>query len=260
MSGKNDVGHMTFDGAPPGGRGVHPVVVLVSAIAEWEAVRGMFQDATIRRYPFGEWFAVEMSPAGAPMEVVFVHGGWGKISAAASAQYAIGAWKPCLLVNLGTCGGFEGHVHLGDVLLVRRTVVYDIVEQMADYYEAIEHYSTDIDLSWLSEPPVPVVQAVLASGDRDLLPKDVKWLNERFGAVAGDWESGAIAYVARQNGVQSLILRGVSDIVGEDGSDAYGDLDLFRARAEEIMRRLVADLAAWLGVFPFHKCPRIPGF
>ena len=259
MIGENDAERMASGGDPLGDQEAHPAVVLVSAIAEWEAVRSMFPNALIRRYPLGEWFAVEMSPVSAPMEVMFVYGGWGKISAAASAQYAIDAWKPCILVNLGTCGGFEGHVQLGDVLLVRRTVVYDIVEQMGDYHEAIEHYSTDIDLSWLSKPPVPVAQAVLVSGDRDLLPEDVKWLHERFGAVAGDWESGAIAYVARRNGVRSLGLRGVSDIVGAGGSDTYGNLDLFRERSAEIMQRLVADLASWLKAFPFHECSLISG-
>ncbi len=232
---------------------IFPIVVLVSAIAEWDAVRGVFPDADVRRYPLGEWFPAAVEVNGRTLEAAFVHGGWGKVSAAASAQYAVDRWKPCLLVNLGTCGGFEGAAEVGDVILARRTVVYDIVEQMADYDEAIEHYATDIDLSWIAEPPMPVTRAVLVSGDRDLFPEDVAWLRKRFGAVAGDWESGAIAYVARHNDVHCLILRVVSDVVGDEGSEAYGNLELYRKRTDEIMGRLVAGLPGWLQAFPFPE-------
>jgi hypothetical protein len=75
----------------------------------------------------------------------FFHGGWGKISAAATAQEAIDLWQPDLLVNLGTCGGFEGRIARGTIILVTRTIVYDILEQMSDPDEAISHYSTELD-------------------------------------------------------------------------------------------------------------------
>jgi len=84
---------------------------------------------------------------------VFLHGGWGKIAAAASAQYAIDRWHPALLVNLGTCGGFAGRVEVGDVVLVERTVVYDIIERMGDPREAIADYATTLDLSWVGASP-----------------------------------------------------------------------------------------------------------
>ena len=39
---------------------------------------------------------------GQRVRILFLHGGWGKIAATASAQYAIDRWNPCLLINLGT--------------------------------------------------------------------------------------------------------------------------------------------------------------
>jgi adenosylhomocysteine nucleosidase len=103
--------------------------------------------------------------------LIFVHGGWGKISAAATAQYAIDCWRPALLINLGTCGGFAGAIEKDTVVLVERTLVYDIIEQMGDSQEAIDFYSTAIDLSWLKEPyPQPVLRTRLVSADRDIVP------------------------------------------------------------------------------------------
>jgi len=172
---------------------------------------------------------------------------WGKIAAAASTQYVIDRWKPNLLINLGTCGGFEGEIERGTVILVERAIVYDIYEQMGDSAEHLAHYSTCIDLSWLGEDiPGGVRRALLVSGDRDLFPADIPGLKARFGAIAGDWESGAIAYVAACNEVRCLILRGVTDLVGEQGGEAYGDPEFFAGAAEEVMARLVAALPEWL--------------
>jgi adenosylhomocysteine nucleosidase len=177
---------------------------------------------------------------------IFLHGGWGKIAAAASAQYAIDRWQPGLLVNLGTCGGFAGQVDRGEIILAEKTLVYDIIEQMGDPNQAIAHYTTEIDLSWLAEPyPQPVRRTLLVSADRDLLPVDLTLLRSRYAAVAGDWESGAIAFVAARNQIPTLILRGVTDLVTDDSGEAYGNIDLFHQASREIMQGLVADLPAW---------------
>ena len=42
-----------------------------------------------------------------------MHAGWGKVSTAGACQFAIDAFQPQLMVNLGTCGGLEGLAELG---------------------------------------------------------------------------------------------------------------------------------------------------
>lgn len=56
-------------------------VVIVSCLFEWQATLALFPGLDLQSSPFGDWFT-----AGG---VVFFQGGWGKISAAASAQYVI---------------------------------------------------------------------------------------------------------------------------------------------------------------------------
>jgi adenosylhomocysteine nucleosidase len=87
---------------------------------------------------------------------------------------------------------------------------------------------------------------LLVSGDRDLLVEDIPMLKKRYAAIAGDWESGAIAWVAARNGIRTLILRGVTDLVDSQGSPAYGDLEYFESAAFEIMEKLVRSLPDWL--------------
>jgi len=227
------------------------VAVLISAAQEWWPVRARIGNDDTGASPYGEWFFADVEGWSEP--VLFFHGGWGKIAAAASTQYVIDHWRPQLVINLGTCGGFEGAIPRDTVVLAERTLVYDIVEQMGDPAAALAHYATDLNLTWLRPPdPMPVYRGLLISGDRDLVAEEINGLRARFGAVAGDWESGAIAYVAARNRVRCLILRGVTDLVSPDGGEAYdGTVTFFAERAAHVMTHLVDSLPAWLARIDF---------
>lgn len=223
-------------------------VVIVSANAEWRVVKELYPDLALQRSPYGEYAGLKFDN----YPVILFHGGWGKISAAATAQYVIDHFKPDLLVNLGTCGGFDGRIETGTVILVERTLVYDIIEQMGDGAEAIEHYASSLDLSWLPPNlPHPISRGLLVSADRDIVVEDIPMLIEKYNAVAADWESGAIAWVAKKNDTRVLILRGVTDLVGGVGGEAYGNLGLFHERTKSIMRKLFRQLPDWLAVVKF---------
>lgn len=212
------------------------IVIIISANSEWRAIKTFFPDAEIHNSPYGELFHATIGQH----PVTAFYGGWGKISAAATAQYVIDYFQPDLLVNLGTCGGFEGRVEAGAIILVDRAVSYDIYEQMGDAGAAVDFFSTDLDLSWL--PPVddlPVRRGIIVSGDRDIDPNDIPMLIERYDAFAGDWETAAIAWVAQKNGSRLLVLRGVSDLVNPDGGEAYGNIELFHKRAKDVMKSLL---------------------
>ena len=231
------------------------IVVIISAGAEWRAVKELFPHLELQQTLFGESALLEFST----FNFQLIHGGWGKISAAASAQFAIDRFHPDLLVNLGTCGGFAGRIELGTVILVERTLVYDIIEQMGDSAEAIRHYAVDIDLSWLKDDGARSMEnghaarGLLVSADRDILAEDIPMLIENYGAVAADWESGAIAWVAKKNRTRLLILRAVSDLVGAQGGEAYGDLALFHARTKTVMKNLFEQLPEWLALAEKHS-------
>jgi adenosylhomocysteine nucleosidase len=223
--------------------------VIVSCNYEWRATVPLFPGAEVQPSPLGEWFVASLTVDGNEIPVLFFRGGWGKISAAASAQYIIDRWAPALLVNLGTCGGFRGEVERGEILLVERTIVYDIFEQMTDPDAAIAHYTTELDLSWLPDRlPQPVRRALMVSADRDLVAGEIPELEARFKAVAADWESASIAWVAARNRVRCLILRGVSDLVGDGCGDAYeGRMPVYVEGAAAVMERLIRHLPAWIG-------------
>lgn len=217
------------------------IIVLISAIAEWNAVKPLFPDAKMRHFPFGECFDIIIQDE----HISFFHSGWGKIASAGSMQYVLDRYTPDLVVNLGTCGGFEGVVNQGDIILVDRTYVYDIVELMGDL-DIVSYYASSLDLSWLTEPyPFPVRRGLIASADSDLPPGKIPFLKSHD-AIAADWESAALAWVAERNNARLLILRGVSDMVSEGGGEAYNNIEMFNERARGIMEQLIEQLPEWL--------------
>jgi len=218
-------------------------VVLISADGEWGAVRELFPRADVEETRFGESFEAVV----AQHTPTFFQGGWGRVAASATAQFVVDQMHPDLMVNLGTCGGFQGRIERGTTILVEKTVIYDIYEQMSDADQAIESYATTLDLSWLPRvTPTPVARGLLLSGDRDIVKDDIPELIRKYHAVAADWESGAIAWVANRNHQRLLILRGVTDLVGSEGGEAYGDYELFLSRTKEVMRGLLDALPKWL--------------
>ncbi len=221
-----------------------PVVVLISANAEWGPVKSFYRPVRVENNPYGEYFQEEISQH----PVIFQHGGWGKIAAAASTEMAVNRWDPDLIINLGTCGGFAGQIERGAILMPDRTLAYDIIEQMGNPQEAIEAYATRLDHSWLKQPyPIGVQGGILVSADRDIVPESVPGLIAQFQARAGDWESASIAWVAAgKHNRRCLILRGVTDLVSPRGGEAYGGMDFFEQASRQIMHSLCGSLPGWL--------------
>ena len=217
------------------------IAIVISANAEWNAVKPLFPDQVIRFSPFGECFDAILGN----WKVTFFHAGWGKVASAGAMQYIVDHLGPDLAINLGTCGGFDGVVQQGDLILVERTFIYDIVELM-DVSDVSSYYASSLDLSWLATPdPYPTRRGMLGSADSDLLPEKIPLLKSK-GAIAADWESGALAWVATRNKTRLLILRAVSDLVNEQGGEVYGDIELFNKRTLKIMKQLIEQLPAWL--------------
>jgi adenosylhomocysteine nucleosidase len=217
--------------------------VIISANMEWKALKKVYPNEVYQKSVWGEYFFKKMNK----QKIIFFHEGWGKVSAAGATQYVIDTYKPEILINLGTCGGFEGKTKRYDIILADKTIIYDIMEAMGDSKEAISDYTTQIDLTWLGNSlPFKVHKTVLVSADKDLRTEEIGQLAKEYGAIAGDWETGAIAYTAQRNKKKILILRGITDLVSDHGGEAYGNFDLFAQRTDTVMQNLLVELPKWI--------------
>jgi len=226
------------------------IVVIVSADGEWRATTPLFPGVEMKSSPLGEWFTTPV----AGEEVIVYHGGWGKVHAAASAEYVIEKWHPDLIINFGTCGGFRGAIERYDTVLVKKAIVYDFVSLIGPPDEGIKKFTTDIDLNWVKKPPTPVKPVTILSGDRDLIPEDIPRLREKFGGMVNDYESAPIAWVCARNNAKLLILRGVSDLVDTTGGEAYdGTATLWFEATKRVISDLFKILPAWVTYFRGHR-------
>jgi adenosylhomocysteine nucleosidase len=216
--------------------------VLISANAEWRVVKPLFPAARLERSPYGEYFfeAVEGTT------FLFFHSGWGKVSAAGATQYVIDRFKPAHIVSISTCGGVEGRARRFETVVAEKVVIYDILEAMTDSTEALDHYTTILDPP--AQLPVPATRATVYSADRDLTAAGLREIEHHYRPIAVDWESGAIAWVAKRNATPVLIQRGVSDLVSFEKGEAEGNYSLFQENAALVMQGLIRDLPKWIGV------------
>src|SRR5215471_19670910 len=122
---------------------------------------------------------------------------------------------------------------------------------MGNADEALSAYTVDLDTRLVpATVRARVREDLLVSADQDIAPTDVASLKSRFHAVAADWESGAIAYVASRNHTPVIILKGVSDVVSTAGSETYGSIETFEASTRQIMASLLSMLPEILQTAP----------
>jgi adenosylhomocysteine nucleosidase len=230
---------------------------VISAGSEWRAVKSLLSIPSneVQLTPFGEYFLYQHKYFG--IEVKFFHQGYGKVAAASATQYVIDNHQPNLIINLGTCGGFSGRTVQGELFLVEKTIIYDVLDSMGFQYESIKNYTTSLDLSKYPLKCLSRMRKVLMlTADRDIVPEQVPSLIKNFDGVVGDWESGAIAWVCDKNKTDILIIRGVSDLVSETDGQAYDeDGTFFKEACTKIMELLLRKFHELLSELSGSKYP-----
>ena len=131
--------------------------------------------------------------------------GVGKENALLHALLAIQETDPDVVLNVGTCGAKKGFARIGDICRVRRVLNRDCDLTM---YRLPKYTTLSPDRS--TEGPIDIADegAVLASGDA----LSVSALDE---AELYDMEAFGIAKACIALGKKLVIIKGVSDIVGE---------------------------------------------
>lgn len=143
----------------------------------------------------------------------------GPVHAAAALARAFAAGRPDLVVNMGTCGGFEAHgQRIADLVVVRDTLFHD-ARVALDGYDRLARAHTrlspsDAQLDALGARLAPGVHIGLASTGASLdATTDELALFLRTRALAKDMELAALAVACREAQVPLAALKGVTDLV-----------------------------------------------
>lgn len=137
------------------------------------------------------------------------------------------------------------------MVIVKRAVMHDLRPLMGDVEAELEYYASRADRALFAYVPgsATLRQVTIGTGDRDLDDHEARSVAELLEVDVIDWESAAIAFVARQNGIPWLIVKGVSDMITSN-RDTQSLHRSYAEGAELIMTRLLGMVGPLLERLP----------
>jgi adenosylhomocysteine nucleosidase len=161
-------------------------------------------------------------------QVILLKSGIGKVAAAISTTLLLERFAPDIVINIGSAGGFDPQLEVGDVV-ISSEVRYHDVDVTAFGYEAGQlpgqpaAFTPAPDLVALAEQSLHAVgeakalKGLICSGDVFMAdPVRVEQARALFPTMAAcEMEAAAVAHVCQQFAVPFVIIRALSDIAGK---------------------------------------------
>jgi adenosylhomocysteine nucleosidase len=167
-------------------------------------------------------------------EVILLRSGIGKVNAAMSTAILLQKFKPDVVINTGSAGGFDPALNVGDVVISTEVIHHDVdatvfgyeygqVPQMPPSFKADEKLVMIAEQCAKSIEGIQVVNGLIATGDSFMSdPERVEFVRKQFkGVQAVEMEAVAIGQVAYQFHVPFVIIRSLSDIAGQDSGISF---------------------------------------
>ena len=158
------------------------------------------------------------------IDIVLVESGVGKVNAAMATTLLIGEFACDFILNTGIAGGLKG-VKTKDVIIADGLMWYDFDIRIFGYeYGQVPHMPKIFPVnpecimlvkSILNKLNIDYKTGVILSGDKFVSSYDTLGLVKDMSALASEMEGCAVAQVATKAGVDFVVLRYISDVVGE---------------------------------------------
>lgn len=174
-------------------------------------------------------------------EIVGVVSGIGKVNSAICAQILINTFNADKVINVGVAGGSGENVKPGDVVIADSLVQHDMDAVGFGYpYGQIPRmdvfdFKCDSELVSLAKNAVEGAKdfntfvGTIATGDQFVAnPQKVRWINEKFNALACEMEGGSIAQACYLNNTPCVVIRSISD---NANTGAHMDYEKFKPKA-----------------------------
>lgn len=183
-------------------------------------------------------------------DVVIIRCGVGKVYAAIVTTLVLKKFKPELVINVGCAGSLNKNIHVGDVVVGTRVADWDVdvPEWERSIYSDKMSFACDGRFSKLvkqTKTKFKVKSGFIVSGDEFIYKKSqVNTIKKYFpDALCGEMEGSSIANTCYAFGVNSEIIRSITDETLVNGSYKKFDFNLKDAcdnaasLCEEILKR-----------------------
>jgi adenosylhomocysteine nucleosidase len=167
-------------------------------------------------------------------EVVLLKSGIGKVNAAVSTTLLLSQFQPEYVINIGSAGGFDPDLQVGDVVISDQVVHHDVDVTAFGYVmgqvpNMPATYAANNDLVNLAKKALQAVTKVQAKvgliGTGDSFMNDpvrVEAVRAIFPAlVAVEMEAAAVAQVCFKFGTPFVVVRSLSDIAGKESPQSF---------------------------------------
>lgn len=189
-------------------------------------------------------------------EVILVKSGIGKVNAAMATTLLLEIYKPDVVLNTGSAGGFQQSLKVGTVVISDEVKHHDVNVTIFGYeYGQVPGlpaaYVADSNLIELAKEAVDEVGehayaiGLIASSDSFMSDVvHVERVKELFPTmIAAEMEAAAVAQVCHQFGTPFVVIRALSDIAGQDASVSFEEFLPVAARhSTEIVLRVLSKL------------------
>ncbi|MBS4217069.1 5'-methylthioadenosine/S-adenosylhomocysteine nucleosidase [Bacillus sp. FJAT-49711] len=189
-------------------------------------------------------------------EVILLKSGIGKVNAAMSTTILLEKYKPDLIINTGSAGGYNPQLNIGDLVISTEVRHHDVDVTIFDYeYGQVPQMPP----AFLADPSlietalkavkniegIQAVEGLIATGDSFMNdPERVEFVRNKFPNLqAVEMEAAAIAQVAYQFKVPFVIIRSLSDIAGQESNISFDEfLDKAAVNSANLVLEIVKSL------------------
>jgi adenosylhomocysteine nucleosidase len=160
--------------------------------------------------------------------IILTKSGIGKVAAAVATTLLINNFKPDLIINTGSAGGYDSDLKVGDIVISDEVRFHDIdvtafgyeIGQMAQQPAAFKADPKLIDLALQASSKfsdITIKKGLICTGDIFMAdPVKAEIARKNFPTMkACEMEAAAIAQVCHQFHRPFIIIRSLSDIAGK---------------------------------------------
>ncbi|MCT1537953.1 MULTISPECIES: 5'-methylthioadenosine/S-adenosylhomocysteine nucleosidase [Lysinibacillus] len=189
-------------------------------------------------------------------EVVLLKSGIGKVNAAMSTTILLHEFKPDVVINTGSAGGYDETLEVGAVVISDEVRHHDVdvtifgyeIGQMAGMPAA---YKSDEKLMKVAEEAVKAVGehqygvGLICSGDAFMNdPERVEAVRRHFPQMkAVEMEAAAVAQVCYQFATPFVVIRALSDIAGKESNISFDEfLPVAAKHSTQVVLKAISSL------------------
>ncbi len=188
--------------------------ISVAESNEWNSTLEYFNKKSeeCSKSPYGEYFITNYKNQEILVYRCYVR----KVASAASTQYMIDKFNLKKVIVIGTCAGVDRTLQQYDIVIPHKAVQYDCTVRETEPLIK-EKFNVDIDLSHLN---FEYATGIIGTADKPLVMWNDYLIVKENGITIVDTEAAGIAYVCKMNGVDILIIKGISDFPTDENASS----------------------------------------